>query len=130
MEVWDQGWRQSGRYVVLDQNENNLTVYCDLTSEPEFIWTLVESFSLENVGQFRNLPSFKTDSIAVHEDNPDWSEYKMSHAHMQHVRARSTHWRATCDYPTRDIDYTDYLRTSFNYFDLLVDPGMVDRSIE
>lgn len=117
-EVWDQGWRQSGHYVILDHNENNLTVYCDLTSEPEFIWTLVESFSLENVGQFRNMPFFKTDYVAVNEVNFDWSEYKMSHAHVQHVRAASTHWRATCNYLTRDIDYTDYLRTSLDYFDI------------
>ena len=57
--------------MILDQNENNLTVYCDLTSEPNFIWTLVESFSLENVGQFQFLPSFKPDSIAINEENPD-----------------------------------------------------------
>lgn len=128
-EVWDQGWRQSGHYVILDHNENNLTVYCDLTSEPEFIWTLVESFSLENVGQFRNMPFFKTDYVAVNEVNLDWSEYKMSHAHVQHVRAASTHWRATCNCLTRDIDYTDYLRTSLDYFDILVDPGSFSFSL-
>lgn len=83
----------------------------------------MESFSLENVGQFKLSPFFRTDSIAVNEDNPVWSEYKLSHSHMQHVQASSTHWRATCNYPTREIDYIDYLRTSFDNFDLLVDPG-------
>lgn len=66
-EVWGQGWRQSGHYVIF---------------EPGFKWTLVESFSLENVVRFR-----KADAIAVNEGNPDWSQYKMSHAQMQHVRA-------------------------------------------
>lgn len=127
-EVWDQGWRQSGRYVVLDHNENNLTMYCDFDSEPEFLWTLVESFSLENVGQFRYMPFFKTDYAAVNEVNPDWLEYKMSHAYAQHVRTASTHWRATCNYPARDIDYTDYLRTSFDAFNILMDPGLFSNS--
>ena len=90
-EVWGQGWREGGYYVILDQNDSKLTLYCDFTSEPEFIWTLVESFSLENVGQFRNLPFFQIDSISINEDNPDWSEYKMSNAHTQHVRAREPH---------------------------------------
>jgi len=88
----------------------------------------VESFSLENVGQFRYKPFFKTNYAGVNEVNPDWSEYKMSHAQAQHVRTASTHWRATCNYPARDVDYTDYLRTSFDAFNILMDPGLFSNS--
>ena len=35
------------------------------------------------------------------------------------LRNQSTHWRATCQYNTAGIVYTDYLRASFEDFDIM-----------
>ena len=49
----------------------------------------------------------------------DWSSYRLSLADMQNIRAQSTHWRATCDFPTVGIDFRDYLRASFDDADVM-----------
>ena len=72
-EVKDQVRRQSGYYIIFDHNENNFTVYYELTSEPGFKWTLVESF-LPKQNVVHAVPKYafcKTNAIAVNEDNPD-----------------------------------------------------------
>ena len=38
---------------------------------------------------------------------------------MEALKGHSTHWRATCSYPTHGVDYTDYVRGSFKDFDIL-----------
>ena len=39
-----------------------------------------------------------------------------------HPRNVSTHWRATCNFPTDGVDYRDYIRVSLESLDLLVEP--------
>ena len=38
---------------------------------------------------------------------------------MRSLQARSTHWRATCSYPTHGIDFRDYLRGNFKDFKIV-----------
>lgn len=38
---------------------------------------------------------------------------------MLSLRGHSSHWRATCSYPTHGVDYTDYARGTFKDFDIV-----------
>ena len=41
---------------------------------------------------------------------------------MKSIQDVSTHWRATCNFPTDGVDYRDYIRVSLEQLDLLVKP--------
>ena len=41
------------KHVVYDSANQEFSVFCDMDSEPGFIWTLVQSLSLENIDIFR-----------------------------------------------------------------------------
>jgi hypothetical protein len=38
---------------------------------------------------------------------------------MNDLSTQSTHWRATCSFPTHDVDYVDYVRGKFVHFDII-----------
>ena len=109
------------------RNETNgiLNVYCDFESEPGAAWTLVQSYSLEKgkMGSVKDIFSTKSlyEDFPVNEESPDdWSSYRASLANMNLIRAHSTHWRATCEFPTIGIDFRDYFRALFEEYDVLV----------
>ena len=95
-----------------------MTVYCDFSSEPGFVWTLIQSQSLANKASFRFKPFYLTDE-PISEDVPNWDAYRLSLSHMKFIRSHTTHWRATCNFPTDVFDFRDYLRSNFDNFDLL-----------
>ena len=93
-------------------------MYCDLTSEPGWAWTLVMSQSLQNSeepfarsGLLVNLPR--------NAETPNWNAYRLSLGRMDELRNWSTHWRVTCNFPSQVVDYRDYLRVEFEQFDVL-----------
>ncbi|KAL9986517.1 hypothetical protein ACROYT_G000679 [Oculina patagonica] len=116
------GRHENGIYQIRNETNGTLSVYCDFDSEPGAAWTLVQSYSLEK-GQrgsvndiFSEKPLFK--DFPVNEDSPDdWSSYRLSLADMKLIRAHSTHWRATCEFPTIGIDFRDYFRALLNDYD-------------
>ena len=59
------------------------------------------------------------DSSAVSSDSPNWQKYLMKRHFLVWLRNHSTHWRATCRYNTDGTVYTDYLRASFEDFDIV-----------
>ena len=59
------------------------------------------------------------DSNAVSSDSPKWQEYLIKRHYLVWLRDHSTHWRATCRYNTDGTVYTDYLRASFEDFDIV-----------
>ena len=59
---------------------------------------------------------FRADS-PVDADLPNWNKYRMSLSMMNDLRNQSTHWRATCSFPTHGVDYVDYVRGNFEDFD-------------
>jgi len=67
-------------------------VYCDFTSEPSFIWTLVESFELIKRSAFRY--DFLTD-IPIRADDPQFSEHRLPLSARTHLLIDATHIRAT-----------------------------------
>ena len=119
----------SGKYVVYDSAIQEFSVYCDMDSEPGFIWTLVQSFSLKNADIFRgkrfgiNLPlNFDSQSSTSVESSSsgsgvDWTIYRMPLLQMQSLADHSTHLRATCNFPTHGLKKTDYARAKLKNHD-------------
>ena len=68
------------------------------------------------------------DSSAVSSDSPNWQAYLIKRHVLVWLRDHSTHWRATCRYNTDGTVYTDYLRASFEDFDIVrVTPTVVKK---
>jgi len=113
------GASECGIYRLYDNSGNSFPAYCDLKSEPGTAWTLVMSWSNKN----RQIPVFNKNpfknSAPVNENSHNWNMYRLSLARMRSLQSHSTHWRATCSYPTHGIDYTDYLRGSFKDFNIV-----------
>ena len=76
------------------------------TSEPNFAWTLIESFSLANKAIFADI-NFKRDN-QVNGNLLQWDKYRMSLPHMKIAASTSTNVRATCNFPTDRLVYRDY----------------------
>ena len=125
MDYFEKGYKRDGFYKIFmhDIHGNTLTVYCDMNSEAGAAWTLVESFALKNA----KMPHFKTRPLKtnapVNEKSPNWNLYRMTLDKMNHVKSQSTHWRATCSFPTHGVDYTDYVRAKFTDFDIMTYVG-------
>ena len=60
-----------------------------------------------------------SDSNAVSSDSPNWQAYLIRPHDLAWLRNQSTHWRATCQYNTNGTVYRDYLRASFEDFDII-----------
>ena len=105
-------------YNVYDSQKNPFQVYCDLDGEVDFVWTLVESFSLGNINHF-NTKRFVND-YPVNEDDVtiNWQSYRLSLSRMQSIVDVSTHLRATCNFPDDGLVYTDYARAQLEGHDL------------
>lgn len=101
-----------------DQQDKPFKVFCDFTSESGAAWTLVQSHTLANNDQFKKKPLYLFDE-PVNEDSPEWNAYRLSKSRMMSVRQTSTHWRATCNFPTDGVDFRDYLRASLGDFDIM-----------
>ena len=108
------------KHIVYDSANQEFSVFCDMDSEAGFIWTLVQSFFLENTGIFRgqrfgiNLPlNFDSQSSMSVESSSsgsgvDKTMYRMPLLQMQSLADHSTHLRATCNFPIQGLKKTDY----------------------
>ena len=109
-------------YPIQTTNRNRLKVYCDMTSEPRMVWTLIESFSLSI--KVKYMTASLTKDFPSNEVNPpNWSDYRMSRNTMQHVKRDATHWRATCNYDTYGLNKTDHIRGRLSEMDILTFVG-------
>ena len=118
------GSHANGIYKILNETNGTLNVYCDFHAEPGAAWALVQSHSLDKgrLNSENDIFSIKPlhYDFPVNESFPgDWSSYRLSLTDMQSIRAQSTHWRATCDFPKMGIDFRDYLRASLKNFDIM-----------
>ena len=113
------GSSKCGVYRLYDNGGNSYPAYCDLNSEPGTAWTLIMSWSTRN----RKLPAFDKFPFKynspVNENAQNWNLYRLSLARMKSLQSHSTHWRATCSYPTHGIDFRDYVRGSFKDFNVI-----------
>ena len=90
-----------------------------MMSESGKAWTLVMSWATRNIGmtEFRWKPL--SNNTPVNANFPNWNKYRMSLSMMNDLSAQSTHWRATCSFPTHGVDYIDYVRGKFADFDVV-----------
>ncbi|PFX33985.1 hypothetical protein AWC38_SpisGene1206 [Stylophora pistillata] len=118
MEVAKNGNNVSGMFDVYDSQKNIFKVFCDFESEPGYVWTLIQSFSLGNNNQFKS-NGFSVDHPVNEEGNTiNWNAYRLSLAHMKSVADASTHLRVTCNFPADGLVYTDYARAKLKEHDL------------
>ena len=108
---------QSGLYLLLDPTSKSLyEVFCDYTSENGLIWTLIESFSLANKLEFAIKPFYK--DYPVNQNSFTWNRFRLSRPRMNSIASHSTHVRATCNFNTDGVNYTDYLRAKLSDIDV------------
>ena len=119
LDYLKQGASKCGIYKLFESSSNSYPAYCDLQSESGSAWTLVMSWSSVN----RNLHAFhKADlknNVPVNENAQNWNLYRLSLARMKSLQSHSTHWRATCSYPTHGVDFKDYVRGNFKDFNIV-----------
>jgi len=89
---------KSGVYeIVRSDNGIIFPVYC--TFELNKAWTLIESFSLDNINKFQNL-TFNTHGFSNIKP-PFWENYRIGIWRIKYVHSKSTLFAATCDFPKR-----------------------------
>lgn len=108
----------SGVYALFDPTDNSIyKTFCDFKSENNSVWTLVESFKMAYNHEFANKPFYV--------DCPDnrkafsWNKFRLSLSQMDMIANHSTHFRATCNFNTDGLNYTDYLRAKFTDIDVM-----------
>jgi len=119
VDLFRNGHNSDGYYPIAGADGETWIVYCDFNSEIGSVWTLVMSWSFAN----NHMPAFRSrslkDDAPVNELSPNWEVYRMSSDQMKFLKAKSTHWRATCQLDIVDFDYRDYVRGNFAHFDIL-----------
>lgn len=106
------------------------SVYCDLQSQPGFVWALIQSFSIANKDIYKD-KGFGTD-FPVNDNNnePDWNSYRLSLSHMQALANYSTHLRVTCNFLPNGLQYKDYARAVLAGHDIFGNWGGGCKSFE
>ena len=106
-------------YRLYDPAGNSFPAYCDFKSEPGTAWTLVMSWA----NKYRRLPALRKTpfkhNAPVNENSQNWNLYRLSLTRMRSLQSHSTHWRATCSFPTHSVDFTDYVRGNFKDFNIV-----------
>ena len=80
-------------------------VFCDAISEKGFVWTLIESFSFRNNNEFADKAFYK--QYPVNQDAFSWNKFRLSWPLMNAMANRSTHVRATCNFNSEELKYSD-----------------------
>ena len=117
------------KHVVYDSANQEFSVFCDMDSEPGFIWALVQSLSLENADIFRgqrfgiNLPlNFDSrSSMSVESSSSgngvDRTMCRMPLLQMQSLLNTLNILRETCNFTTHGLKKTDYARAKLKNHD-------------
>jgi len=115
----------SGVYNISNQHNKSFPVYCGFGPEPGAAWTLIQSHSLNNNDDFKH-KAFYLHDMPRNQDVPEWNNFRLSMLRIKSIQDVSTHWRATCNFPTNGIDYRDYIRVSLKNLNLLQEPNESD----
>jgi len=89
-----------------------------MESESGFVWALIQSFSLANKDMFRKKMFGKDFPVNHTKNEVDWNSYRLSLPQMESLANHSTHLRVTCNFPTDDLQYTDYARAKLEGHDI------------
>lgn len=113
------GARSSGFYFIRDSGDNPVRVFCDLASESGWAWTLVMSQSFRNRKMHHLMRVPLSNDAPLNASNPNWEAYRLPLEKMRELRAESSHWRITCNFPTDVFDYRDYVKGNFSEVNLM-----------
>ena len=75
------------------------------------------SYAHRALAPFRSVPF--NENSPVNENAQNWNLYRLSLVRMRSLQSHSTHWRATCSYPTHGVDFRDYVRGNFKDFNIV-----------
>ena len=117
-DIAKNGASTSGKYDISNSDNERFSVYCDLQSEPGFVWTLIQSFSFSKKNAFNYAGFGKNLEIDIEEGEVNWNEFRLSLSQMQYLANHSTHLRATCNFSTDGLQYTDYARAKLAGHDI------------
>ena len=119
MDLLESGFYSSGFYTVWDSRSHPFRVFCDLASENGWAWTLVMSQAYRNkdIKKLTKVPFYVDGSL--NPSNPNWSAYRLHLRQMQDLKAVSSHWRITCNFPVKVFDRRDYVKGNFSKFNIL-----------
>ena len=76
-----------------------------------------QSYHNRRVQQLTKVPLYKDGSLNA--SNPNWEAYRLNLKQMSELKDVSSHWRITCNFPTKVLDYRDYVRGNFSQFNIL-----------
>lgn len=115
----------SGEYKIQDSSGNFFKTYCDFSSEEDFIWALIETFSQANLGHFAG-EHFGRD-LPRNANSMNWLDFRLTWNAMNYVNNQGvTHFRATCDFEKDTFDInTDYLRGEISTVDFFSGGGHI-----
>ena len=117
-DIAGNGASTSGKYLIFDSANEAFSVFCDMESEPGFVWALIQSLALANKGMFQNKMFGKDFPVNQTKNEVDWNSYRLSLTQMESLANHSTHFRATCNFPTEGLQYTDYARAKLEGHDI------------
>ena len=117
-DVAKNGASTSGKYDISNSDNERFSVYCDLQSEPGFVWTLIQSLSLSKRNAFNYAGFGKNVEIDIEEGEVNWNEFRLSLLQMQSLAIYSTHLRVTCNFSMDGLQYTDYARAKLAGHDI------------
>ena len=83
-----------------------------MDSEQDFVWTLIQSFSLSKKFKFEDKPFGENHPIKMDRLKIDSTGYRLSLSHMKYLAKRSSHLRVTCNFHAEGLQRLDYARTN------------------
>ena len=105
-----------GFYDILDGGGRTFTVFCDFDSTANLAWTLIMSYAFDNYAKVTKGKAFYN-SYSVNDNSPNWNAYRLSKARMLSIHSQSSQWRATCNYNSDGVIFTDYIQSTFENVD-------------
>ncbi|EDV20714.1 uncharacterized protein TRIADDRAFT_60661 [Trichoplax adhaerens] len=106
---------ENGFYNLFDSLGSPYTTYCDFESDTPFVWTLIESFSLQEAQKTANRKGVYVNH-PIGECILSWSAFRLSRLRMDTIISSygTTHYRTTCNFNyvngTGLANRRDYLR--------------------
>ncbi|XP_022805534.1 uncharacterized protein LOC111342697 [Stylophora pistillata] len=92
-DIAENGASESGIYGIFGSANKPFSVYCDLQSEPSFVWTLIQSFSFGENDVFIGKAFLYDHPINQDIEKRNWNLYRLSKPRTKALADRSTHLR-------------------------------------
>ena len=77
-DIANNGAAESRKYDIFDSANKRFSVYCDLQSEPGFVWALIQSLSIANKAMYKDKGFGRDLPLSYNNNEPDWSSYRLS----------------------------------------------------